>query len=65
MTPVAYRNKLRIEQAKKLLADNELSIGGISRLIGFENIYYFDRLFKKYTGMTPTDYRNILFRSDK
>lgn len=58
-TPVDYRNRLRVEQAKRLLLDDELTVGGISELLGFENIYYFDRIFKKYTGTTPTAYRKV------
>ncbi len=58
-TPVDYRNKLRIKKAQQLILDGECSVGEISEMLGFENIYYFSRLFKKYVGMPPSRYKKI------
>ena len=58
-TPVEYLTALRIEHAKKLLSkQNELSlqIGDISMLCGYYDQRYFCRIFKRETGMTPTEY---------
>jgi len=56
MSPVEYRNYLRIERAKLLLADGELSIGEIAAMLGFEGSYYFSRTFKAHTGVAPSRY---------
>lgn len=55
-TPVEYRNRLRVEKARLLLVENEYSVGEIALNLGFESIYYFSRVFKKHTGVSPTHY---------
>lgn len=55
-TPVDYRNKLRIKKAQQLLLDGESTMGEISEMLGFENVYYFSRIFKKYVGIPPSRY---------
>ena len=47
----------RIEMAKQLLADDIKSISDISAEVGFDNFSYFSTVFKKYTGITPGEYR--------
>ena len=56
MSPIEYRNHLRMERAKVLLSDGELSVGEIAAMLGFENGYYFSRMFKEHTGMSPSKY---------
>ena len=59
MTPVEYITSLRIEHAKKLLSKQNalsLQIGDISMLCGYYDQRYFCRIFKRETGMTPTEY---------
>ena len=51
-TPIAYRNDLRIEQAKLLLIGG-FSISEVSEMVGFSDLYYFAKTFKRITGMTP------------
>ena len=52
--------QMRIEQAKKLLADNqELSLIEISEKCGFEDYNYFITVFKKHTGVSPGKYRKL------
>ena len=57
VTPMAYMNKLRMEQAAKLLRDTKLSIPSICYRIGIEDSNYFTRCFKKEYGMPPSEYR--------
>ncbi len=57
MSPVEYKNALRIRKAEELLLDRECSITEISTLLGFENACYFSRVFKKIIGMSPLEYR--------
>ena len=52
-----YLNSIRIEESKKLLAATDRSILDIALSIGFEDQSYFTKVFKKYTGLTPKQYR--------
>lgn len=52
-----YIHEIRIKEAKKLLVASEDTILNISLEVGFQSISYFNRLFKKYEGVTPTEYR--------
>ncbi|SFG63030.1 AraC-type DNA-binding protein [Lachnospiraceae bacterium C7] len=47
----------RLSKALELLTTSTLSIADISYSVGYENVSYFYRLFKKYYGQTPRDYR--------
>lgn len=49
---------LRIERAKVLLRDTEHSIKDVSRLSGFSDASYFTNVFRKQTGMRPSEYRS-------
>jgi YesN/AraC family two-component response regulator len=48
---------VRITNAKDYLANTSLSIADISNNVGYADPMYFSRLFKKYTGMTLSEYR--------
>lgn len=52
-----YVNKIRIEKSTVLLNNTSLSITEIATNVGFDDINYFSRLFKKYKKMSPTEYR--------
>ena len=56
-TPVQYINLFRISRAKDMLQYTSLSVKEIAYEAGFENPYYFCRVFKKLNFMTPTQYR--------
>ncbi|WP_010281411.1 helix-turn-helix domain-containing protein [Bacillus timonensis] len=56
-TITSYQQMLRINQAKYLLKSEKLSIEEISWLVGYDDPSYFTRVFKKESGMTPTQYR--------
>ncbi|NOU73232.1 helix-turn-helix domain-containing protein [Paenibacillus sp. LMG 31458] len=53
-----YLNEYRIERAKEFLASTQASIEEISQKTGYNNSTYFYKVFKKYTGITPAEYRN-------
>ncbi len=58
MSPVKYLISLRIHKAQHLLVHNpELTIQNIGELIGYPEVSYFSRIFKKYTGTSPGHYR--------
>ncbi len=48
-----------IEEAKNLLLNSEMNINEIAYGLGFEYPQYFNKLFKKKTGKTPMEYRNL------
>ncbi len=52
--------ELRLEKSKLLLADVSLSVKEITFSVGFNSQHYFARLFKKYVGCSPSDYRRLL-----
>ncbi len=52
-----YLTQVRIEEAKRLLANTEYSLLDIAVAVGFDNQSYFTSVFKKYTGITPGQYR--------
>ncbi len=57
LTPYQYFLQMRVHRAKELLQDQKLSIKEIAARLTFENQYYFSRLFRRKTGMTPTQWR--------
>jgi two-component system, response regulator YesN len=54
-----YITKKRIESACSLLAQTELPISEIAEKSGYENYFYFARVFKRIMGKTPTEYRLV------
>lgn len=61
MSPIAYRNMLRINHAKTMLRDTELAIGNIAFAVGFDDPLYFSKVFKAATGLSPREYRQQYF----
>ena len=57
MPIISFVTDSKIEEAKLLLLENSSSISKISENLGFEDMNYFIRVFKKKTGMTPLQYR--------
>lgn len=55
-----YLNLIRINRAKELLKDASLSVKEIGYLVGYNDPNYFSKVFKKYEGITPTEYREKL-----
>jgi AraC-like DNA-binding protein/quercetin dioxygenase-like cupin family protein len=59
-----YLNKLRVERARTLLAETDLSITEICHRAGFEDSGYLTRVFKRATGMSPRAYRQTIAVGD-
>ncbi|WP_284638963.1 helix-turn-helix domain-containing protein [Paenibacillus silviterrae] len=55
---IDYLTELRIEKAKQLLRESELKINDVAGMVGYQHSY-FNRIFKKLEGMTPTRYREL------
>nr|WP_298682345.1 helix-turn-helix domain-containing protein [uncultured Dongia sp.] len=57
LSPIAYVQRLRIEDAKRRLERTEVAVDEISWQVGYEEPAFFRRLFKRVTGLTPGTYR--------
>ena len=57
MTIFDYLIKIRIEKSQEFLKDVKYNIKEISNMVGYPDVSYFCRLFKKHTKLTPTEYR--------
>ena len=58
-----YLARVRIEKAKNLLLNPNLRISEIAFEVGFQSLTHFNRVFKRLTGQSPTEYRNQLPRA--
>lgn len=54
-TPIEYLTKVRIDASKRLLLTG-LPVSTVARLVGFQDPYYFSRVFRKLAGTSPTDF---------
>ena len=54
---IEYLTKRRVEKAKEMLKDPSKSIKEVGSDCGYSDPNYFSRIFKKSTGMTPTEYK--------
>ena len=64
MSIPVYIAKLRVEQAKVLLSNTQNSIANIALQVGFNDPAYFSRVFARYTGMSPKNYRGTCEKSN-
>ncbi|KAF1303561.1 helix-turn-helix domain-containing protein [Enterococcus sp. JM9B] len=56
-TPIEYRSKLRVRRAQKLLIETDDTLETIAEKCGFANGFYLSRVFTKYLGICPSQYR--------
>jgi len=55
---IDYINEVRIEKAKELLVSTQKKPYQVAQSVGYHNVKYFFRIFKKYTGVSPIQYRS-------
>ncbi|WP_168123532.1 response regulator transcription factor [Paenibacillus sp. HB172176] len=55
-----YLNKHRIDKAKEMLKETHLKVSEIAQKVGYWETGYFYKQFKKYVGISPTDYKGLL-----
>ncbi len=60
-SPGTFFNQLKVDEAAVLLTTTQMKINQICFKVGFDDPYYFSRLFTKVKGMSPVKYRNINF----
>src|SRR5699024_999254 len=56
-TPIAYMHQLRIEEACQFLIYSDMDIVNISDYLGYYDVSYFSRTFKKITSLSPSEFR--------
>lgn len=59
MSYIEFLLQQRIEKAKQLLRETNLKIYSVSLQVGYDNVGYFNRIFKKRTGLSPEEYRRL------
>ncbi|MEO6876685.1 MAG: AraC family transcriptional regulator [Opitutaceae bacterium] len=62
LRPQDYIIRAKIERARQLLSESDLTIGMIAEALGFRDIFFFSRQFRQRTGQTPTEFRRGLRR---
>jgi len=53
-----YIANKRIEKAKEIMAQSDISMAEVAFMVGYDDYTYFSKVFKKVTGMSPREYRN-------
>ncbi|MCK5499293.1 MAG: helix-turn-helix domain-containing protein, partial [Gammaproteobacteria bacterium] len=56
---IEYIQNLRVEKAKRQLESQNMPVDDISASVGYEDPAFFRRLFKRSTGLTPSQYRRM------
>ena len=54
VSPINYLIKIRLAKARELLLEGRLSIKSVARSVGYEDVYYFSKLYKKYHAVPPS-----------
>ncbi|MNF00281.1 HTH-type transcriptional activator RhaR [compost metagenome] len=60
-----YVQKVRMDQAQKLLDDPGLKIQDISEMLGYKDKNYFSKAFRNYYSISPSEYRNQMIEGKK
>jgi len=58
VTPFQYLQNYRLDLARILLEEKDLTVSNIAYRIGYSNVSYFSRVFKRRFGITPGKYRS-------
>lgn len=56
---IKYVTDVRIDHARELLRSSGMNVSEIACAVGFANVQYFSKIFKKSVGVKPTEYRNL------
>lgn len=59
ISPLKYVEKIRMDKSKELLTDTDLTIYEISEVVGYNDPFYFSKVFKRNTGLSPSAYRKL------
>ena len=61
-TIFVYLNEIRIQHAREILGTTSMKIAAIGYRVGFQDECYFNKVFKKYTGISPGQYEKLTFQ---
>lgn len=56
LSPIRYLHQYRMQKAKDLLLSDYGTITQVAESTGYTSVYHFSKMFRKYTGMSPTDF---------
>jgi AraC-like DNA-binding protein len=56
ISPIRYLNRVRVERAKEMLSSGMFALSEVADACGFQNVYYFNRVFKTHVGIPPGKY---------
>ena len=56
-SPSEYILTLRLERARELLLTTDIEISSVGVASGYKDQYFFSKIFKKHTGMSPSEFR--------
>ncbi len=59
MPPQKYLTAVRMKNAKRYLAESDMTVAEIAERCGYPDSMYFSRIFKKHSGLPPTEYRKV------
>ena len=62
---IGFINQVKVERACELIAEKKYLISEISYRLAFENAYYFAKVFRRYTGMSPSEWEKANAGADK
>lgn len=62
-TIISYLNKKRISKAKNLIQNGGISMQYVASMTGYDSVSYFSRTFKKYEGISPSEFKRSLQRN--
>jgi len=65
MNPSKYITEYRIRRAKDLLEYGGIPVAEIAECVGYVDCFYFSRVFKKCTGLSPSAYRKLKIEEAK
>ena len=57
ISPIKYINCLKLDKAKNMLQSSNYTINEIALSVGYDDPYYFSRVFKRETGLSPSEYK--------
>jgi AraC-like DNA-binding protein len=61
-TPLAYLTRRRLDVARQLLSSTSLPVKEVAHRVGYDNEFYFSRLFRRHFAMPPRDFKNNFSR---
>jgi transcriptional regulator GlxA family with amidase domain len=58
VTPLKYLMRMKLERSAQMLMDGRQTVAAIAATVGFDDPYYFSRVFRRHFGRSPAQYRD-------